>query len=156
MAESVYIESSILSYLTARPSRDIVIAGIQELTREWWDSQREQYELFLSESVLKEISQGDSEASRKRMEAAFGIPSLIIDDESMQLSRRILQGSQLSEKSMEDSLHIAIATVNNIEYLLTWNCRHIANAKIIPKVEQVCRNYGYQCPRICTPQELME
>ena len=156
MPESVYIESSIISYLTARQSRDIVVAGIQELTRDWWGSQRNKYDLFISESVLREISKGDAGASVKRIQVISGIPSLIIDQESMLLSRSILKGTNLSQKSIEDALHIAIATVNHIEYLLTWNCRHIANAKIIPKVELICHNLGYQCPRICTPQELMD
>ena len=156
MLESVYIETSIISYLTARPSRNVVVAGIQELTRDWWANKRAHYDLYISESVLREISQGDITASQKRISAVTGISSLLIDEESKRLAGDILNGAKLSSKCLEDSLHIVIAAVNNIEYLLTWNCKHIANAKIIPKVELVCREKGYQCPRICTPQELME
>ena len=123
---------------------------------EWWEDKRIAYELFVSESVLREIKQGDESVARKRIEAVKGLPVLVIDDESIALSEKILREAGLPEKAAEDALHIAIAATNGIEYILSWNCRHIANAKLIPKVKAVCNRHGYECPQICTPQELME
>lgn len=153
--ETVYIESSVISYLNGRPSRDLIITALQELTREWWENRRNDFELFISESVIREISAGAEQDSVRRIESIRGLEVLIIDEEAIKLAAKIKSEANLPDKATEDALHIALATVNEIDYLLTWNCKHIANAVIVPKVENVCSAEGYRCSKICTPQELM-
>jgi predicted nucleic acid-binding protein len=155
MKESVYIESTVISYLNGRPSRDLITAALQELTREWWDNKRNDFELFVSQSVIREISAGAEQDASKRINSIRGLEVLVIDEEAVELAEKIKSGANLPDKATEDALHIALATVNEIDYILTWNCKHIANAVIIPKIESVCSTEGYRCAKICTPQELM-
>lgn len=155
MKESVYIESSVISYLNGRPSRDLIITALQELTREWWENKRNDFELFISQSVIREISAGAKGDATKRIDSIRGLEVLVIDEEAIRLAEKIKARANLPDKATEDALHIALATVNEMDYLLTWNCKHIANAVIVPKVEGVCLTEGYRCSRICTPQELM-
>lgn len=155
MKQTVYIESSVVSYLNGRPSRDLVIAALQRLTREWWDDHRNDFELFISESVIREISAGNEQDALRRIESVRDFKVLTIDEETIQLAKKIRIGANLPERATEDALHIALATVNEINYLLTWNCKHIANAVIIPKIETICTAEGFSCSKICTPQELI-
>ncbi len=155
MKETVYVESSVISYLNGRPSRDIIITALQELTRIWWEEKRHDFELFISESVIREISAGSANDASKRIESIRGCAILVVDEEAVQLAKKIQRGANLPEKAIEDALHIALATVSEIDYLLTWNCKHIANATIVPRIESICLAEGYHCSKICTPQELM-
>ncbi len=155
MKDSVYIESSVISFLNGRTSRDLIITALQELTREWWELKRCKYELFVSQSVIREISAGAEKDAARRMESIRGLDVLAVDQEAIVLAEKIKMGANLPDKATEDALHIALATVNEIDYLLTWNCKHIANAIIVPKIEGVCLAEGYHCSKICTPQELM-
>ncbi len=151
----VYLETTILSYLVARPSRDLVVAARQELTFDWWTRRRSEFELHCSELVIEEAELGNDEAARQRLALLEGVWVIQIDDEARALANSLLQAGCLPMTAKADALHIAIASVNAIEFLLTWNCRHIANAELRPNIERVCREQGYEPSLLCTPQELM-
>ena len=156
MKPRVYIETSIPSYLTARPSNDIRAMANQNSTIEWWENRRSEFDVFISEFVIAESSQGHPEAPARRLEAINDILELDVSEEVKILAKALIDEGPIPEKAEIDAYHIAVATVNGMDYLLTWNCTHIANAVMRPKVEAVCRNHGYEPPVICTPQELME
>lgn len=156
MKPKVYIETSIASYLTARPSNDIRAAANQNTTIEWWETRRTCFDLFISEFVVAEAALGHMEAASRRMVAIEGIPELEVTEEVRVLGKAFITEGPIPPKAEIDAYHIAVAAVHGIEYLLTWNCTHIANAAIRSKVEFVCREHGYEPPIICTPQELME
>lgn len=153
---SVYIETSIISYLTARRSNDIRTIANQNTTIEWWEKSRQNFQLFISEFVRTEASQGDEEASRRRLEVIENLPILEVEEETLSLAKAFIRDGPIHKKSEIDAYHISVSTVNGIDYLLTWNCTHIANAAIRPRIESICRKYGYEPPIICTPLELME
>jgi len=155
MRPKVYVETTVISYLTALPSRDIVQAAHQQITREWWEG-RDRFELFVSEAVLQEAGRGNAEAAARRLAALEGLPVLAVGAEVTQLAERFLQMNAIPAKAAIDAVHIAAAVVNGMDYLLTWNCAHIANAAIRAKIEHTCRSVGLQPPIICTPEELME
>lgn len=151
----VYIETSIVSYLTARFSRDLVTAAHQQITQEWWAKRRAGFALFVSQLVVQEASVGDAEMARRRLEQLQAIPLLEINQEVENLARRLVVDGVLPKKAAVDALHIAVATVHGMDYLLTWNCKHIANAEMQNKVAAVCRESGFEPPVICTPEELL-
>ena len=153
MKPKVYLETSVPSYLTARRSRDLIMAANQEITQEWWDN-REQFDLYLSSLVLQEASSGDPIAAQKRIEQLNDIPEIDITEEIERFAEILIQKIPLPEKAKMDALHIAIATLGGMDYLLTWNCAHIANALLRPKIEAICREFGYEPPTICTPNHL--
>ena len=155
MVPKVYLETTIPSYLTALPSRDLVMAAHQQITREWWQG-RERFELFISQIVLREASGGNAEAASRRMELVQGIPVLEVTEEASVLAEELVRRRALPESAAVDALHISVAVVNGLDYLLTWNCTHIANATIRGDIERICRSKGYEPPVICTPEELME
>ena len=156
MKPKVYIETSIPSYLTARPNNDIRAMANQNTTIEWWENRKSEFEVFVSEFVIAESSLGHPEASARRIAAIEGIRELEVTEEVKELAKALILDGPIPKQAEIDAYHIAIATVNGMEYLLTWNCTHIANAVMRPKIEAVCRRYGYEPPAICTPQELME
>lgn len=153
--KTVYIETSIISYLTARPSRDLLAAAWQKVTIDWWDTQRDRFDLYTSDIVIEEAGRGDDSAVSRRLEALESIPPLEITDEVVALSEALIDAKALPEKAVGDSLHIALSAVHGLDYLLTWNYRHIDNAETKPIVRAVCLAKGYTYPEICTPQELM-
>lgn len=153
---TVYIETSIVSYLTARPSRDVVTLARQELTRQWWNTRRHRHELFTSEVVVGEAREGDEEAAQQRLDALQGFEELETTSQAEDLAAALLEEGPLPEKAAVDALHIAISATEEIEYLLTWNCTHIANAAMRKPIEEVCRTRGVEAPIMCTPEELME
>jgi hypothetical protein len=156
MAERVYIETTVVSYLTARPNRDVVIAGHQQITHEWWDTRRESYELCVSQLVLDEAGAGDAQAA---LEGILVLrPMLVLETtaDALELAKELLQAGALPAKAADDALHIAVAATKTIPYLLTWNCRHLANALMRPVIETVCEAKGFKAPIICTPEELLE
>jgi predicted nucleic acid-binding protein len=153
--ESVYVETSIPSYLTAKASRDLVLVAHQELTKGWWEI-RNRFELFISEVVLEEVSQGDPEAAKRRIEVITSIPLLELTEEAKEFAHKLIQLKLVPEKALADALHIAIAATTGMDYLLTWNCKHIANAITRPKIENLCRDMEMTPPVICTPEELLE
>ena len=151
---SVYLETSVIGYATSRPSRDLVVAGRQQITQEWFDLQAQGYELFVSQLVASEASGGDKGAAQEREAFLRGIPRLAITDTVGDLAARLVGSGAVHRKAAEDALHIAVAAVHGVEYLLTWNCKHIANATMRQSIEGVCREAGYEPPVICTPEEL--
>lgn len=156
MKAKVYIETSVISYLTARPSNDIRATANQNVTIEWWEMQRHNFDLFISEFVIAEASLGDPEAVKRRVAVIADIMELQASDEVRVLGQELIRRNALPANAEIDAFHVAIATVNGIEYMLTWNCTHIANAHTRPKIEATCRALGYEPPIICTPQELTE
>ncbi len=155
MKPRVYIETSVVSYLTAWRSPNLLMAAQQQATREWWDSERERYGLFISEVVIQEAASGDPEAARLRLEVLQGIDELDVTDDARFLATAIIDETPLPTKAKVDALHIAVAAVNGLDYLLTWNCRHIANPTLRPRIESVCRSHGFNPPSICTPFDLL-
>ncbi|MGH7173765.1 MAG: type II toxin-antitoxin system VapC family toxin [Gemmataceae bacterium] len=156
MAERAYIETTVVSYLTARPNRDVVIAGHQQITHEWWDTRRASYELCISQLVLKEAGVGDAQAAQERLEVLKAMTLLETSAKALDLAKELIQAGALPAKAVDDALHIAVAAMNGIPYLLTWNCRHLANATMRPVIETVCAAKGVKAPIICTPEELLE
>lgn len=155
MKPRIYIETSIPSYLTARRSRDLVATANQELTQEWWDTRKDDFYLVISEFVVREASAGDPNAASNRLAAIAGIPELNVTDEVGELARILIEQIPIPAKAQLDAFHIAIASVHGIDYLLTWNCTHINNAELRPRIEAICRSQGFEPPIICTPQELL-
>jgi len=154
MPASVYIESSIISYLTSRPSRDVVKAGRQAITLDWWFKSRSQYEVYISALVEEEISGGDPIAAAKRLEAVVNIPSIFITAEAQRLADALVTSKAVPGNSVRDALHIAIAATQGIDYLLTWNFKHINNAETKALIARVVEADGWVCPIFCSPEEL--
>ncbi len=153
--QKVYIETSIVSYLTARPSSNLIAAAWQKETLDWWDTQRHRFELFISDLVTEEAGRGDAEAAARRLAILKDIPILLLNDAAINLAKALIQQGGLPSKALDDALHIAISAVHGMDYLLTWNCRHIDNAEKKPLIRKICQSYGYLCPEIATPIELM-
>lgn len=156
MASLVYIETSIISYLAARTSRDLVTAAHQRLTLDWWSTARTAFELGVSELVIQEASLGDPDSARRRLELTASLPVLQATEAGRELARYLLLELAFPATAAADALHIAIAAENGAHFLLTWNCKHIANAKTRALIERIPRSRGYNPPILCTPEELME
>lgn len=153
----VYLETSVVSYLTAVPrlGRDPVTAAHQQISIEWWARRRQDFDLVISQVVLDEAQEGDPAAARSRLEFVSGLQLLAMTTPAMDLARAILVNGLLPQKALRDALHIAVATVHEIEYLLTWNCKHIANAEVLPRIARLGDTLGLTLPTICTPEELL-
>lgn len=156
MKPTVYLETTVISYLTAWRSPQLVMAANQEVTRTWWDERRSHFELFVSAIVRQEASSGDPEAARRRLQVIDTITELEVPDSAIGIAGRLLTGVPLPDKAQIDALHIAIAAIHGIDYLLTWNCRHIANVTNRAAIERVIEEAGYSAPLMCTPHELVE
>ena len=154
MKRKVYLETSVVSYLTARPSKTILGAAHQQITQAWWES-RSQYQLFISESVLRECAAGDPIAAQKRLMVLVDIPLLVIDENALDIASEFVNEGIVPSKAAEDALHIAIATVYGVDYMLTWNCKHIANPEIQRNIAAFLEPKGLFLPFICTPEELL-
>jgi len=150
----VYIESSVISYLTSRPSRDVVIAGRQAISHDWWENHRTRFELRISILVEEEISCGDPDAARLRMGKIAGIPSLSISDEAAYIAELLQRNGAVPKGSEEDALHIGIAAAQGADYLLTWNFKHINNAETKRAIVELVESCDYVCPQLCSPEEL--
>src|SRR3972149_3662707 len=148
MKPKVYLETTIISYLTARSSRDIIIAAHQELTNEWWESRRNHFDLFISHLVIQEARAGDKNAVQKRLDILESIPLLELNENVISLARILLKGNVIPKKAVEDALHIAIAIIHGMDYLLTWNCKHIANAEKQHAITTVCHRNNVEPPII--------
>ncbi len=155
MSETVYIETSILGYLTARPTKNLIVAANIEVTRDWWESRRSAFTLYISQAVLNETAQGDMEIAAQRLTIVRDFPLLELNQAVRALAAEFLCHSNLPPKAEVDAIHIAAATVHGMDYLLTWNCKHIANAQIQGKLAEISLDFGYQLPLICTPYELL-
>jgi predicted nucleic acid-binding protein len=154
MRKSVYIESSIIGFLTALPSRDVVKAARQAITNDWWNAWRSDSDLFISQSVLNEISQGDALAAEKRLAAVSGIKVLSTNLLAEQLALDLVKHGLVPQGSAEDALHIAVAAANGMTFLLTWNFRHINNAATKGRIAKFIESRGYVSPMLCSPEGL--
>jgi hypothetical protein len=152
---TVYIETTIVSYLSARPSTDVVVAGHQQATHRWWRTRRREFELYCSQFVLDEAAQGDAGAARRRLRLLRGVPLLTASEEVQALAGRLIRPGGIPAEAAIDALHIAVAAVHGVGYLLTWNQRHIANAQKRNNLAAACAAEGFELPVICTPDGLM-
>ena len=155
MNKSVYIESSVISYLTARPSRDVVTSARQAITLEWWDEYRDFYQTFVSQLVIEEIGSGDELAAKRRMNIVKDILLLETTTNALKLAKKLLSEHAVPQNSVEDALHISIASVQKMDFLLTWNFKHINNANTRRKIIDVINDNGFRCPILCSPEELI-
>ena len=155
MKPTLYLETSIVSYLTARPSHDLIRAAHQQVTRDWWET-RAHFDLYISQFVLDEAKAGNMEAAERRLSALRDAMLLELTPEAGGLAREILERGGMPTKAYIDSIHVALAAVHGLDYLLTWNCTHIANAAMRGRIEAICRAAGFEPPVICTPVELMK
>ena len=151
----IYIETSIVSYLTARPSNNLIASAWQKETTDWWETQKERFDLFISEVVIEEAVRGDKSAAARRLTALEGIDVLPLDSAAIGLAKTLIDEGAVPGKALNDSLHIAVAAVHGMDFLLTWNCRHIDNAEMKPKIRTIIQKNGFQYPEIATPTELM-
>jgi predicted nucleic acid-binding protein len=156
MKKRVYVETTVVSYLTAKPSRDIMVAGHQEATRELWPELSAKYDTYISALVFEEAKRGDADQAKMRLEAIEPFPMLDVDDEARSLAEKIIERRAIPAECPEDALHIAVATVNGIEVIVTWNFAHMNNPFTRRMVRRVVEDEGYACPEICSPEELME
>ena len=152
--EIVYVESSVISYITARPSRDVVTSARQSITIEWWDNRRSKYDVYISELVIEEIASGDKNAAQKRLNVVEHIPNLEIKLVAKELADLLISEGAVPENSPEDALHIGLAAAHGADYLLTWNFKHINNATKRAEIVRVIENQGYMSPILCSPEEL--
>jgi hypothetical protein len=153
--ESVYLETTFVSYLVARPSRDVIVAGHQATTQEWWSNRRAEFECSVSQVVIDEASVGDPAEVQKRLAIIGALPALDLTDTAESLTRAIMAAGILPPHAFPDAAHVAVSAVHAIDYLLTWNCKHLANAQIARRIAIVCGRLGHKMPIICTPEELM-
>jgi hypothetical protein len=151
----VYVETSIVSYLASRASRDLITAAHQQVTQEWWRDRRPHFETFVSQLVLDEAAAGDREAASRRLELLRDLPLLEITPEIADLAAALIAHVPLPRHAGADAAHIATAALHGMDFLLTWNCTHIANAELRPRIERVCRDRSSKVPILCTPDELM-
>jgi hypothetical protein len=152
---TIYIETSIVSYLRQKPSDQVVTAARQLLTYRWWKNERKHYELVISQYVVDEASVGDPTLAAERLAALDGIPLLPHAPEIVKLANEIMLLGILPQKAQVDALHIATVAHHQIQYLLSWNCKHIADAKILPRIHDLLTRLDIPIPIICTPEEFL-
>ena len=156
MKARLYLETTIVSYLVARPSRDLVQAADQQVTRDWWETQRQRYDIHVSEIVLNEAGTGEAEMAKRRLALLKQFPVLAVEPEVSELADALIHGGPLPTKAADDAAHIAYSAVHGMHFLLTWNCRHIANPSMARRIGQICSEHGFDVPVICTPAILLE
>jgi predicted nucleic acid-binding protein len=154
MKKTIYVETSIVSYLTARPSGDLLAAANQKATADWWDTKRDRFKLYVSDLVLEEAGRGDPVAAARRLAALVDLTVLPIEPSALALAESLIE-EVLPKRAIDDALHVAVSAVHGIDFLITWNCRHIDNAEIKPIIRDICTRHSLRCPEICTPHELM-
>ncbi len=152
---SVYLETTIISYLASDPSRDLISAAHQQITHDWWKNYRQKFDLYISQVVLNEMSLGDPKVAEKRLELAQNIPFLALTPEVVELAKSLVTRGPLPKNAEDDALHISLAAVHGIDYLLTWNCKHIANLFIQRDLEKILLRFGLRLPQIGNPEALM-
>jgi predicted nucleic acid-binding protein len=152
---SVYLETTVIGYLTSRMPRDLLTAAHQVLTREWWEAHRSRFTLHVSDFVVEEVGRGNAEAAQERLQVLVGVIVLPTPVEAVALGRLLVDRHLLPKKATWDAFHIAVAALHKMDYLLTWNCKHIANAETRDQIATTIRQEGYKAPILCTPEELM-
>ena len=153
---SVYIETTVVSYVTARPSRDLIVAAHQQVTMEWWENTLPHCQPFVSPVVIEEAARGDREAAKLRLEKIAGFPVLEVTNEVRELADLYFAHTQIPEKARGDAYHLALATYHGIDFLVSWNFTHILAAPIRVMIQDINASRGIRTPIICTPEELME
>ena len=156
MKPTVYIETSVISYFTAKPSRDLIVAAHQQITNDWWENALPKYEVFISPIVLEEISRGDANAVQARLEKASTFPLLEVLPEVRSIADTYFSALAIPEKARADAYHLAVASWHGIDFIVSWNCTHIVNGRIKMLIEEINARQGIRTPIICTPEELME
>jgi hypothetical protein len=151
----IYIESTIPSYVVARPARDLLQAARQQVTTDWWEAKRSEHELFVSQVVLDEIGFGEAAMARRRLDLVQELPLLEFTADVRDFARTVLDSGLLPREADRDAAHIAFGTVHAMDLLLSWNCRHIANAAIQTRLRELAESAGWTLPVICTPEELI-
>ncbi len=155
MKPTVYVETSVIGYLTSWPSGDLIVAARQKITRDWWRDAPARFDLIVSDVVLREASSGDAQAVQDRLAAMASLSKLEVSESADDLAKALLSRGAVPPNYPEDALHIALASVNAIEYLVTWNFKHIANAEIRAKIAAICAAEGHATSILCSPEELM-
>jgi hypothetical protein len=155
MKPKVYVETSVIGYLTSWPSGDLIVAARQKITRDWWRDAPARYELMVSERVVVEASAGDAQAAKDRLDTIQALPRLAVTTQADNLAKALVAQGVVPAKYPEDALQVALASVNAIEYLVTWNFKHIANAELRQKIGEICAAAGYAVSIICSPEELL-
>jgi hypothetical protein len=150
--ESVYLETTFISYLVARPR---LVAAHQQITQDWWANRRGEFQCNVSQVVIDEASAGDPTEVQKRLAIISSLQALEVTVDAEALTQAILSAGMLPPQAVRDAAHVAVSAVHGVDYLLTWNCKHLANAQIARRIALVCQRLGYQMPIICTPEELM-
>jgi hypothetical protein len=153
--ESVYLETTFISYLVAQPSGDLLVAAHQKTTQDWWATRRDQFACYMSQTVIDEASAGDPSEAQKRLAVLAILSALDVTTEAASLAQAIIASGALPPSAIRDALHVAVAADHGVDYLLTWNCKHLANAQIMRRIEAVCQAHSRRMPIICTPEELM-
>ena len=156
MKPSVYVETSVIGHLTAWPQQDVIVLAHQITTQKWWKTAFDRFDLFVSEVVARECAAGDKNAAHQRMELVGSMNILDTTPQAESLAANLIRGHTVPETEPEDALHIALAAIHGIQFLATWNCRHIANVANRQGIERICRLAGFNAPVICTPEELLE
>ncbi len=155
--ESVYLETTVISYYTSKLREDdIIVSAHQKITRQWWSIAIRRYNIFISDTVIDEVSSGDPDAAKRRLDEIKDFPRLEFNEDVEKLAQIYVDRLNIPEKSNLDAVHLAIACMNNIDYIVTWNCRHLANGEIIKKLIKINESLGVHMPIICTPEELTE
>jgi len=155
MKPKLYLETTIPSYYVARPSRDVIRTGQQKLTIDWWNTRLNDFEIYVSEEVIDEVSSGDQMMAKQRIELLRPFKLLATTDKVIELAEALIHGGPLPKKAARDAAHIALSAVHGMHFLLTWNCTHIANAEMFTKMHEICLAHDLKCPVICTPGELI-
>jgi len=154
MKSRVYVETTVVSYLTAKPSRDVVVAARQEVTRQVWPRLCAECEVYVSGLTVGEAARGDQEAADARLRAIAGMPVLPVDAQAENLAQALLDAMAFPIEAAEDALHVAAAAVNGMHFLLTWNFAHLNNAFTRSRIRDIIEEHGLECPEICSPEEL--
>ncbi len=155
MAETIYIETTIPSLYVARPSAQLVEAARQRLTKIWWDDNRSEYDLVCSQTVIDECARGEAEMADNRIALLDGVPLLELTNEVLNVAQDLVNREIIPTKAADDAVHIAVASVHEIDYLLTWNCKHIANPHNWRRISDCLSAHGYRASVICTPEDLI-
>ncbi len=155
MKPRLYLETTIPSYLISKPSRDLVTAAHQQITHEWWETRLADFEVYISQFVLDEAGAGDADAAARRLTLLGSFSLLDATPEALELARALVERGTVLPRKAADAAHIAVATIHHMQFLLTWNCTHLANAEILAQVQAICAVLGYAAPIVCTPEELL-
>jgi len=156
MKESIYIKTSVVSYYVSKPSRDIIVLAHQQITTEWWPKAVKRFDVYISEVVVEEAAAGNKESAEQRLNELKGFPYLELTEKVEKIAQIYMEKLGIPQKALRDAAHLAVASVHNIDYLVTWNCVHLANGEIIKKLLKINEKLSIKTPVICTPEELME